>query len=279
MAKAMRTLMSTKTIAPRNTDTSRALQDLYKEEAPGATPEAPPPTKRVKVTEALVMQAVEKLARGAAPGLDGWTRELVLPLTRNETATKGLATLVEDIVNGCVTTWTRKTLSTVEITPLSKPGNKMAVRPITPESCILKLAGTAMLIKNKEEVRKAIAPQQYGMRDIEKAIHVARGLAEVRHMIALDLTNAYGSIDRAHIMNTLYDHRNLSDFWALAYMTLGEENTAVLMDEDGGIMNVFKSTRGVRQGSVLAPFFFCLAIDHIVRTMEQNAAYYANSHH
>ena len=79
----------------------RQIVDLHPPEPPEEP--APPSGIRVAPTIAITAQDVaravkKKLARGSAPGPDGWTRELLIPLVEDQRSLNELTALITDLI-------------------------------------------------------------------------------------------------------------------------------------------------------------------------------------
>ena len=211
---------------------------------------------------------VKKLSRGAAPGLDGWTRELLLPLVYDSEALSELTVMVDDLLNKNMSEATRNRLLGCPLFALEKSAAPLEVRPIAIESAIFKLISHIAISRLSEEAwnsafctnenvkQMGVGPQA----NLEKAVHASRSfIAEGYECIALDSTNAYNSLKREKIASTVKANKSL---WPISKVSAYSLLQAYLCATDGkGVTKaVIVSKEGVRQGSVLGPLLFSLVV-------------------
>ncbi|KAH8608673.1 hypothetical protein ERJ75_001282000 [Trypanosoma vivax] len=111
----------------------REVDGLYPQEDVSTFPQPPLPVTVVGVEKDEVSRAIRRrLTRGAAPGLDGWTRELLYPLTQDSALLMEVTVLTADILNGNVSEQMAHRLRATALTILRKPNGKY--RPIGAES-------------------------------------------------------------------------------------------------------------------------------------------------
>jgi hypothetical protein len=82
--------------------------------------------------------------------------------------------------------------------------------------------------------------------------------------VAIDVENAYNSIFRHCVLEKLYRTPELYQLWSLADLIYGSPSTNVFFDQGGTLLQSIPSTRGVRQGCVLAPLLFALTINDLL---------------
>ena len=268
--RACRALESTQKLAPRNMETATKLEHLHpKESTP--MPQPPATSTGVILTTKIVDKGIKTLKKCVTPGIDGWTKELLWPILKDPAALKGLTALLQDVVNGNVSQWTRDLLCAAELTPFEKPNG--GIRPIAPESAILKLAIiAAMLTMEEGAIGRVLAPCQFGVGrpgGPETAAHRYRGaFKRTRFGIAIDVINAYNTMYRRYALEAMYSKKELKNLWKITAMIYGSASRLVFYDDSGTLLATLQSTRGVRQGCVLGPLLFALGIDAILRDIE-----------
>ena len=97
-----------------------------------------------------------------------------------------------------------------------------------------------------------------------------------RALLALDITNAFNSCDRARVLRELYDTPQLSSLYRLA--DFGYSVPSVLLLEGCDGLSI-PSTNGVRQGDPLSALLFCVYLHKILQQVAEqtNVRIYAYS--
>ena len=260
LAKAARTLFNTQ--LPRATveQSLPQLHDLHPQEDVQQLP-LPNETPFVHDVKPERVKAVivKKLGRAAAPGLDGWTRELLIPITEDNGLLAELTTLVQDILVGNVSSSFATRIRACVLSPFRKEMATLKVRPITPESVLAKLASHIALDSVDKSFRATFKGWQYGVwgdsTEAVKEIRAAYKDDGADTLVALDATNAYNRMSRKHILEAAYAQPALRLAFGAINLTLGAAGTLALY-ENGARVCELRSTRGVRQGMVLSPLLF-----------------------
>lgn len=240
------------------------LRQLHPPEDPSTFPPPPPIPATLTVQPADVQKTVlRQLARAAAPGIDGWTRELLVPLVEDTSLLTELTTLVADIMSCNVSARFANRIRAAAITPLAKDAVK--VRPLTPESLWLKLPSLVAYTAVPREYRAVFRPYQYGVwGDAAIAVRAIRDAQDTFDtVVALDGVNAYNTISRRLVLQSVYETPMLSCIWGITALALATPSPLIVYENDECALQL-ESSRGIRQGMVLGPLLFSAALHAIL---------------
>nr|CAJ2465769.1 unnamed protein product [Leishmania braziliensis] len=214
VGKAARTLFQAQLPRARASEALDQLRALHPQEDPAGYP-CPPQTpfphglKPEKVRNVVL----KRLGRAAAPGLDGWTRELLVPVVENAALLAETTALMQDILAGNVSASFAFRLRACVVHPFLKEPGSPKVRPITPESVWLKIASHLALDAVEKPFRDIFQGWQFGVWG-----DAAEAVAQIREtyasesadtLVALDATNAYNRVSRAWVLRAAFRHHAL----------------------------------------------------------------------
>ena len=115
------------------------------------------------------------------------------------------------------------------------------------------------------------------MANVEQAVHTIRHKIEVKGIgILVDCTNAYNTVSREAILTELKAHPELWPIYRLASWSLRHTKLSVM--SDGRRVVDMQSESGVRQGSVLGPVLFALALQPLLRRINSTCAAEADAY-
>ncbi|PWU92853.1 putative SLACS reverse transcriptase [Trypanosoma cruzi] len=183
----------------------QSFDDLYPQEDTSLYPE--PAVSALLVTfdsKDVAKMIGSRLTRGAAPGLDGWTRELLYPLTKDKALLMAITAILTDMANGNVAPEVAHRLRATNLTMLRKPNKKFCP---TGAECVWAKAISLMAVDAvMPALTTCLKNLQYGVgNNIELAIdkvwqefHIKGGVA------MLDGRNAYNAISRTAILSAVY---------------------------------------------------------------------------
>jgi hypothetical protein len=193
---------------------------------------------------------VHRLRRGASPAMDGWTRELLVPLAECPRLLAELAALFADIAANKVHPVARQRMNASPLIPFVKDETK--IRPIAPESALLKVVGHLILQALGTAVGETLGPEQYGIGgNVEVAAwKVHADFTSLGCTFLADATNAYNCVERPAILRALHGNDALRPAWSFADF-LFREDARLVVAEAGVARHTVHMRRGVKQGGVL----------------------------
>ena len=257
-------------ITQRTIDNLKNLHPQGPSKLPRCPQEAP---EVLRIDKDKVKDIIKReLANGSAPARSGWTGDLLKALIDDEQCLDGLTTMTMSIANGRVKGRAKALLLSSVLIGLDKPNG--GTRPIAMGEVFYKLAATYMLKLVNEPARQVLGPSQFAFAPggAEAAVTCLR-LALDEHpqwsVLACDLKNAFNARDRGDILKILYQHQELAPVWRLAHWAYGAPSDLLVVDR-GKLVEVIKSTQGVKQGDTLSSLLFALSMTGIyARTAER----------
>jgi len=238
-------------------------------------PEIPPLPDNaplVVITEQQVRQAILDATTGKAPGVDGWTFDMLKAVVQDSTVLSGITQLVQDIANGVLPADIEAALTSARVAALLKPvlalpdlpAPPASFRPITMGSVFVKLAARIMKAKVQAFVSEQLQPVQRGegtSNGVVSSVLLANALFE-RHPDWMgadyDFADAFNNIERSLIFSKLFSCEQMKPIWRFVNFLYRDDSRLFLFD-DGQLKADFSSSQGTRQGCVLGTLLFCLS--------------------
>ncbi|MEO2237538.1 MAG: reverse transcriptase domain-containing protein, partial [Candidatus Poseidoniia archaeon] len=253
-------------------ETLEKLRALHPSEEPatalnGVQLAAPPKIgsgfSRTTECSSFYRTVLHDLPRFSAPGVSGWTYELVqLCWSEVESFPEALMMIVRGIVSGTMPL--RSWWLACRLIALDKGGGK--VRPIAVSDCIYRLAARALMATL--DLEELIPSWQLGVKSrggCEPAVHLIRArLAAGWKVVQIDWSNAFNSISRAALFDTLRGRsaaRKMMRMVRYAYAVPSKLFTTM----DDGSLSTLSSSSGVRQGDPLAMLMFAVFLEPVMR--------------
>jgi hypothetical protein len=196
----------------------------------------------------------------SAAGPTGWHVSAIKCLAHGQASLDRLASILTSILVGQLPGPLLQLLSSGALTVLSK--DKGGVRPIVTRSIWLRLLSKSIVLKEQRTLARALAPLQCGVGMQGGTEFVTHSLRQLCHqhpdwvVTSLDMSNAYGTVSRAHIREQLMLLRQEDRSFALAYFDRFCAPPFLVRATD------YSTTvaEGVVQGDPLSPLFFALAL-------------------
>ena len=251
------------------------VDDLKRLHPPGDLPQSKrsetSPEWRVGTDE--LVAHVRRQCKAKAAGPSGWTAELLHAVVNNPNnadIAEEIAAMVTDIARGNFPCEVADILTMSRLIGIPKPQG--GTRPISCGEFLLKTAETFAL-KNEtvlKKLRATFAGHQYGVSEADGAAYVIHQVrAMVRKAVAestrqivitMDAKNAFNTPTRAAMWHAVKGIPILNDLFHLSY---GRHAPLFVAGTDvrTNPQHLLWSERGARQGTVLGPVFFALAIN------------------
>jgi hypothetical protein len=230
-------------------------------------PELPANAPVVVISAQEVEKAIDDMKTGTAPGIDGWTTEMLQTLSENSASVAMLADLCTDIANGAIPVEARDLLLQARLVPILKSvdpeNNTPTWRPITCGNALLKLVARMMLAKVQRPVKELMGTLQRGVGcrgGVESVIHTVQGMLELNPTWIswqTDAQNAFNTQSRHGFLSKLYACPSLAVIWRFVDMCYARPSSLLLFDGRNVLEELF-SVEGTRQGCGLAALLYAL---------------------
>lgn len=244
---------------------------------PDRKEEIPETTVEVSVKSASITKLSKcisrRIAKASAPGLDGWTRELLLPTFSTKThgaAKLYLAEVIGHIMQG-------KRFLSKEMADFLRLGSLICLekspgkyRPIVLSSVFTKIAWRCVLDSIRVPVHLAVV-QQYRV-GCQKLIHSAQStLDKGGTLFQFDGANAFGEIKRSVIHKKLQGTEELHRLLPMFDLLYREQSFALHVSSSGEVSRLIAS-EGVLQGDVASPTLFILGLSESLGPLQVSEA-------
>ena len=155
----------------------------------------------------------------------------------------------------------RRRITRCRLVALPKPDG--GTRPIAIGDTLLKLAGQLAFHRMTKEIRSYFGDLQSGclaQGGGERVVHSVRADVEAgSYVLTIDQSNAFNTPLRTALANALHSCPKFRSFWPLFSLEYGLPSELLFYDH-GELAATIMSESGVRQGSSLGGFYFCLLI-------------------
>jgi hypothetical protein len=201
--------------------------------------------------------ALRSINKSTAPGGDGLTREWIAYVHTDSSLSKYQHMMVNDVLPREYMSW----CAGGPLTPLAKPDDTM--RPIVPQSILVRVAGKGMLKAFSHEVVRALGPYQLAVgcpSGCDSMAFLARTwlIKNPDHVcISSDISNGYGSVRRTPLRADIDTNIPMFLNFFDAVYNNGYGNKVTYRDERG-TLQVHTCNDGVQQGDPLAAMYFTL---------------------
>ena len=172
-----------------------------------------------------------------------------------------LGQVVNRVAAGRVPTEAAAALALTCLTPLRKKNGRL--RPVAAGEALRRLTGKALARAHATEVAEAVGPRQFGVgtpggtEALSHAVQVEAGRKPGAAFIALDMRNAFPSLDRDQVLAAV--RRHAPPLLPYARLVLGRRSYYRFLGAKGE-GEALPADQGVGQGDPLAPAFLAVTI-------------------
>ena len=235
-------------------------------------PQLPDDAPVAVITDDQVRKAIGEMVDGKAPGIDGWTSQMLKTVAGDRHILGGITQLVKDIVNGVLPPDLRDALSAARVAAIEKSIvldpttdqiTAVSYRPVSMGSIFTKLASRIMKSRIQTHVNELFHPVQRGEGmpgGVESCVHTAQAWLEQDEFTIgadFDSKNAFNTLDRAQFFTKLFACKKLDAIWRLVD-TLYRDESRLFLFAGGDFVSEITSSQGSRQGCVFGSLLYCL---------------------
>ena len=188
--------------------------------------------------------------------------------------------IIADVLNKAMANGEDLELGLAKLVTLQKPGKPAGpvknIRPIALLPLLRKILSLITLARIRTAVELYLSPAQSGFRPGRSCADIVwahRWLAAkslkykvIIHILGLDMSRAFDTIDRAKLMSILNDVPGLTDDDRRLIRVL-LANTSLQVEFNGVMTNPFVSTIGSPQGDGLSPILFAIYLEAAIREL------------
>lgn len=221
-------------------------------------------------TERQFRRFIQNMANGSAPGLSGWTGDMLKVIYSDARCRKGLAQLIQDICNGVLSDEAKQYILPSHLVPVPKPNR--SIRPISMGEIFYRAASHYAVDSVSHVIADTLGPMQFGVgrpAGVEQAVHQLQHLLtrtdpERLAGIAVDFKNAFNERNRVDILNELYQHQELQPIWRIVNWAYSDPSALWIREVESSRMIIpdadLTSAEGVKQGDPLGSLLFALSM-------------------
>lgn len=218
-----------------------------------------------------IVKQIPRLKRGKAPGLSGWTRELLYPLICDSPILpflKFLQTSLQEIANGFLSLSEQNFLRSGVLTLLTYKGSEK-IRPIVVKDVLCKLVWRILLSRISDPSLSSFGSvfSRKGGSALGVCV-VQRTLDLGGCVVSLDAKNAFNCVSRHAAFKYLFDNKEIyKDVIPFINFNYCNPSTAIHFSANGNCSFSVDITSGTSQGCVSGPIFLewakCPILSHL----------------
>jgi hypothetical protein len=221
-----------------------------------------------------VVDVLKNMPKQAATCIDRWTPQLMLQaIETNQNICAGLGSIAAMVLNRQFNTQVRDFFTLAR--GLGIPKDDDGIRPIQLSSFFAKFTGSLAY----GQASPSLSKRQYAVRAAINGCHsiihkVREKYKEGKAVIRIDVSNAFGTAMRALVERLLRDHdRKKKGAWSALrrFFDIMYKDPSFIALYGNGCKDILfiKFLEGLRQGDVVASFFFNLIMDAVMDRIEE----------
>ena len=202
-----------------------------------------------------VAKLVQRLLHSTAAGPSGWTAELLAPLLGDAVCLDAVTLLAQLIANDELDEHSRQLLTCSVLQGIPKADSD-DLRPLALGDLFVKIAAKLCFSLDARHFPAIFEPLQLAVccpGGCERALQTEQAALEAdpaNIVIHVDSANAYNSVNRAQMLESVFADLRLKHTWR-AFSFCYARPSLLLLREGGVLVHSVKSEQGVRQGCVL----------------------------
>jgi len=205
-------------------------------------------------------------------GPSGWTFQHLEAIIQTDVGLQAVHEICRRLCAGSLTAEARAALAASQCMPLDKDG-KGGVRPIAvPETFYRAFSGYKVreVAQSATELFPAFQLGCLLSGGVETAVHKVRAASSTHPdatknaLLRLDMVNAFGTIDRAKVMDAVGNSAPMTKLRGLVQAMYGQASPVIVKGAGGVVLDVISSSEGVRQGDPLGALLFAITMQPVL---------------
>ena len=308
-SRATKTLTSSTRKADVNDAEEREIMERLHPRYTGSMPVCPADYAAIAADPSWIAYEMRATDTGACPGPSGFASNAIALLATDTICVQAMALLIQHIMNRTLPPALRTVLTTSTLVSLRKPhGDGSGRRPIAIGDVFCRMAARYVLRRVKYNAQRILHGIQFAVGEPDGCSQIVQS---VQHLLeapprpttpppsphpplassalrnselpvdrtprplaclSIDITNAFNSINRRRMLETVYAHHELAACWRMVDFCYGRPSL-LLMPCDDTVSDdeaFIESQTGVRQGDPLSPVLFSLAVHPVFRAIAEH---------
>ena len=222
--------------------------------------------EEVRITQDFLAKIIKSQENGKGVGLSGLSGEVIKAMWKNDKVVReSLTKTINHLVNHPEEIHEQFFTAKLVCIPKEKGG----LRPIVLEETIYKIMSKAVSTLLTEQIANKIHKNQFCLRTSNSqllAVNKVRSYIDKGYdkIVSIDFTNAYGLVDRGHIVSELQKYG--VNVHLISFLGTSLERQKVAFFDRGGELQILPIERGVLQGNACSTALFCVGVNKLLET-------------